>query len=285
MASDRDPRSDLGAWLGDELRRARLAAGYASQDYLARELGFDRTVIVKAETGARPPSEDVAARILEAFPGLCSGLYGQLCAIARKSNGPVPGWFADWTEAEKAATVIKWWEPLLVPGLLQTSEYARALFRAWEVARTDDELEELVQARMARQAIFDRADPPKFWAVIDETVLHRRIGGAKVMRDQVLKLSEMADRPGVSIHVIPAGTGAHIGLLGAFAIANVEGDAAGIVYMESPDEGQTTRNPVTAAKINLTFDTLRSEALPRSASRDILMKVAEGDGRDQSPLA
>lgn len=63
MANDRDPRSDLGAWLGEELRRARLAAGYSSQDRLARELGFDRTVIAKAETGARPPSEDVAARL------------------------------------------------------------------------------------------------------------------------------------------------------------------------------------------------------------------------------
>lgn len=115
----------------------------------------------------------------------------------------------------------------------------RALFRAWEVARTDGELEEMVQARMARQAIFDRADAPKFWAVIDETVLHRQVGGAKVMRDQVLRLSEMAGRPGVSIHIIPADAGAHIGLLGAFAIATGEGDGAGIVYMESPDEGQT----------------------------------------------
>jgi DNA-binding XRE family transcriptional regulator len=285
MSSDRDPRSDLGAWLGEELRRARVAAGYASQDQLARELGFDRTVIVKAETGTRPPSEDVAARIEEMFPGLCNGLYAHLATIARRSNGPVPGWFADWTEAERAATVIKWWEPLLVPGLLQTPEYARALFRAWEMARTEDELEELVQARMARQAVLDRAEPPKLWAVIDETVLHRRVGGAKVMHDQVLKLSEMADRPGVSIHVIPAETGAHIGLLGAFAIASTDGDAAGIVYMESPDEGQTTRNPITVAKINLTFDTLRSEALPRSASRDILAKVAEGNGREQRPLA
>ncbi len=71
MANDRDARGDLGVWLGEELRCARLAAGYTSQDQLARELGFDRTVIVKAETGARPPSEDMAARIAEMFP--CRG--------------------------------------------------------------------------------------------------------------------------------------------------------------------------------------------------------------------
>src|SRR6266700_4942367 len=82
MANDRDSRGDLGVWLGEELRCARLAAGYTSQDQLARELGFDRTVIVKAETGARPPSEDMAARIAEVFPELCNGLYVRLAGIA-----------------------------------------------------------------------------------------------------------------------------------------------------------------------------------------------------------
>jgi DNA-binding XRE family transcriptional regulator len=96
MANDRDARGDLGVWLGEELRCARLAAGYTSQDQFARELGFDRTVIVKAETGARPPSDDMAGRIAEMFPDLCNGLYVRLAGIARKSNGPIPGWFADW---------------------------------------------------------------------------------------------------------------------------------------------------------------------------------------------
>lgn len=75
---------------GRGARCAWLAAGYTSQDQFAGELGFDRTVIVKAETGARPPSEDMAARIAEMFPGLCNGLYVRLAGIARKSNGPIP---------------------------------------------------------------------------------------------------------------------------------------------------------------------------------------------------
>ena len=104
MANERDPRGDLGVWLGEELRCARLAAGYTSQDQFARELGFDRTVIVKAETGARPPSEDIAGRIAVMFPDLCNGLYVRLASIARKSNGPIPGWFADWVEIEASRT-------------------------------------------------------------------------------------------------------------------------------------------------------------------------------------
>jgi hypothetical protein len=98
------------------------------------------------------------------------------------------------------------------------------------------------------------------------------------MQDQLVHLAEMTDRPTIKVHVIPAEVGAHIGLLGAFAIAGFAGDAPGIVYFESPDEGQTIRDPATVAKIILTFDTLRSEALPRGASRDLIMKVLDHEG-------
>jgi hypothetical protein len=88
----------------------------------------------------------------------------------------------------------------------------------------------------------------------------------------------MTERPAIKVHVIPAEVGAHVGLPGAFAIAGFEGDAPGVVYLETPDEGQTTKDSATVAKIILTFDTLRSEALPRGASRDLIMKVAEEYG-------
>ena len=100
------------------------------------------------------------------------------------------------------------------------------------------------------------------------------------MHDQLIHLVEVAERPTTKIHVIPAEVGAHIGLLGAFAIAGFAGDAPGIAYFESPDKGQTTTGPAAVAKVILTFDTLRSEALPRGASRELIMKVAEEHGRD-----
>jgi hypothetical protein len=132
---------------------------------------------------------------------------------------------------------------------------------------------------MNRQRIFDRPGPPSLWAVLDEVVLRRRVGGAKVMHDQLVHLADMGERASIKIHVIPAEAGAHVGLLGAFAIASLAGDAPGIVYFESPDEGQTSRDPVTVA-IALKFETLRSEALPRGASRDLILKVAGEYGRD-----
>jgi DNA-binding XRE family transcriptional regulator len=274
MANDRDPESDPAAFLGAELRRARLAAGIDSQELLARELGVDRTVITKAETGERPPSTLVATALDTRFPHL-DGLFSRLAVLARKVTG-IPGWFLKWVvDGEDKAVVLRWWEPLLIPGLLQTPEYARALFRAWEIADSDDGLEEHVTGRIARQAILDRTGPPKLSVVIDETVLYRCVGGPKVMHDQLVKLAEMGERPGISVQVIPADAGAHIGLLGAFAIADIGDGSAGIVYMESPDEGQTTKDPATVAKLVLVFDTLRSEALSRGASRDRVMKVAE----------
>ena len=232
MANDRDPRSDLGAWLGEELRGARLAGGYTSQDQFARGLGFDRTVVVKAETGARPPSDEMAAKIAEMFPGLCNGLYVRLVAIARKSSGPIPGWFADWLTREREATSIRIWQPIIIPGLLQTADYARALFVGERQSLEGDALEELVTARLARQAIFDKPAPPHLWVVLDESVLHRLIGTAKIMRDQLVQLADLAERPCISIQVIPASSGAHAGLACAFLIGSaIAGVGFGLAFL------------------------------------------------------
>jgi hypothetical protein len=138
-------------------------------------------VIVKAEAGARPPSEDMAARIAEMFPGLCNGLYVRLAGIARKSNRPIPGWFADWVEIEAKAASMRWWEPLLIPGLLQTEDYARAVLSTWR-RDSADEVEAKVAIRLGRQSVLASAD---FRVLLDESVLHRRIGAPEVMAMQL----------------------------------------------------------------------------------------------------
>jgi hypothetical protein len=111
--------------------------------------------------------------------------------------------------------------------------------------------------------------------VIDEQVLHRCVGSVKIMRSQLLHLASMASRPFISVHVIPASAEAHVGLLGAFAVASIAGDRNGIVYMESPDNGQASRDTAAAAKLSLTFDALLSEAMPGAASRELIMKAAD----------
>ena len=277
-ARDLNPGASPAHFFGAEVRRAREAARMTLAD-LGAAVPCDASTVSRIESGLLSPGQRFAAACDEAFPQM-GGWFTRFCNDSRQWDGPYPRWFADWVDAEARATVIRWWEPLLVPGLLQTAEYARALFKAWQSTEDEDEIDQLITARLDRQRIFARPRPPSLWAVLDEGVLRRRVGSAKVMHDQLIHLAEMAERPVIKVHVIPAEVGAHIGLLGAFAIAGFAADAPGIVYFESPDQGQTTRDPVTVAKIILTFDTLRSEALPRGASRELIMKVAEEYGRD-----
>jgi hypothetical protein len=172
-----------------------------------------------------------------------------------------------------AATSLRSWQPLLIPGLLQTADYARAILSA-DPETTEDQLAELVEARLGRQVILDRAAAPNLWAVLDEAVLHRLIGSRKTMYDQLLVLADASCRPNITVQIVPAEIGAHAGLLGGFAIASFE-NAPSTVYMESPDQGQTTEAPSVVRRLSLTFDTLRADALPRGASRDLIGKVAE----------
>jgi DNA-binding XRE family transcriptional regulator len=256
-----------------ELKRARTAAGL-SQEALGKRLGFSGEQVGKVELGDRRPTDRFADGCDTAFPGL-GGIFSRLVAKAEASHGVYPSWFASWVDAEQRATVIRWWEPLLVPGLLQTADYARAVFDAWQAVDGYGDTDELVTARLARQAIFGRPTPPSFGTVMDETVLYRCIGGPKVMHDQLLHLAEVSEHPRVTVQVVPADLGAHVGLLGGFAIASFDDDIPGIIYIESPDEGETSKHPSTVAKITLTYDTLRNEALGGRASRDLIAKVAE----------
>jgi transcriptional regulator with XRE-family HTH domain len=277
-ARDLDSGVSPAHFFGAEVRRAREAAGMTLAE-LGATVPCDASTVSRIESGRLSPTERFANACDEAFPQM-GGWFTRFYNDSSRWDGSYPRWFVDWVDAEGRAAVLRTWQPMLVPGLLQTPEYARALFRAWRTTEDDDEIERLVSARIDRQRIVGRPKPPSFWAVIDEAVLRRRVGGAKVMHDQLTHLAEMADRPMIKLHVIPAEVGAHVGLLGAFSVAGFANDARGTVYFDTADEGQTTTDPATVAKIILMFDTLRSEALPRGASRDLIMKEAEEYGRD-----
>jgi transcriptional regulator with XRE-family HTH domain len=268
LDSTRNPMAFFGA----ELRRARLSAGW-SQEQLGRRLSFSADLVGKVETNERAPTPEFAAGCDDAFPQM-DGLFGRLLGLARRWDGPHPQWFRDWVQAEHEAASLRWWEPMLVPGLLQTADYARALFRAWQ-SISDDELEELVSARIERQSILDRLRPPELWVVIDEVVLHRCVGSRKIMHDQLLHLADASCRPSITVQIVPADVGAHAGLLGAFIVAGFGESAPSIVYLETAVEGQTLEKSALVNRAASAFDRIRSEALPSSASRELIGKVAE----------
>ena len=171
----RDPETDPRAFLGAELARARKAAGFSSQDVLAAKLGFDRTVIAKAETGERPPTDDVLDAWCEACE-LDRELFGRLTTFARHTDGPVPSWFESWMAAEETAAMIKYWSPIIITPIFQTADYARALLLAAQTDTSDEAINALVAAKLVRAMILDRTDPPDVVALIDEHVLNRLIG-------------------------------------------------------------------------------------------------------------
>jgi hypothetical protein len=132
---------------------------------------------------------------------------------------------------------------------------------------------ERVAARLARQAVLDRDEPPLFWVLLDESVLHREIGGAKIMCDQLSHLADMARRPTVTVQVLPRAGGAHVGLLGAFVLA--ETAEAHVAYLDHIADGMTTDSPAIVAQVNTRFDVLRTEAHKGSESLTMIEAAAE----------
>jgi transcriptional regulator with XRE-family HTH domain len=265
----RDPETNPAAFLGDELRRARAAAGFSSQDALAATLGFDRTVVTKAETGERPPTVDVLAAWCQACR-LPEELFTRLAALARRADGPVPSWFEDWLEAEGKAHTLRLWAPVLLPGLLQTADYARALFLAMGV--DEDTAEEQVAVRLDRREILDRLDPPHLVVVLYEAVLRHLVGTPQSMHDALIHVAELSRRPNVSIQVIPVDAGANAGLGGSFCLATGDG-SPDVLLMETVEDVTTETRSLVRRAANI-FVRVQADALPRAASRALILEGA-----------
>jgi transcriptional regulator with XRE-family HTH domain len=268
MANDRDPQANPAAFLGAELRRARLASGITSQDKLAQMLGYDRSVIAKAETGERPPSEEVMKALVKML-GLDQVVI-RLASLARRFTG-IPAWFLDWVAIEREAAILHTWQPALIPGLLQTPEYARAILASWRLD-TDGDVEAKLAARTDRQGILDADDPPDLCALLDESVLHRCIGSAEIMAGQLEHLAQMAHRPNVTIQLVPEEADAYAGLSGAFWVATGAGGQQS-AHLETGVQGMTVVEPALVRKTARLFEMLRSDALPWTRSLELMIEA------------
>jgi transcriptional regulator with XRE-family HTH domain len=252
-----------------ELVAARTAAGL-TQDALGALISYSPSLVAMIETGRRAPRLDFAERADAALKA--PGTFVRLQQHNRST--PLPAWFRPYASIEATASQLRSWQPLVVDGLLQTEAYARALL-AMRPNTSAEELDELVAARMERQAVLDRDNPPTLWTVMDEGALQREIGGASVMREQLQHLGKMSQRPGIIVEVVPLTAGAHSGLTAPFAIAEAD-DGARVGYLDTASEGLVIENRAAVSDLMFTFDTLRSEALTRRASHDLIMKWAGG---------
>jgi transcriptional regulator with XRE-family HTH domain len=254
-------------YLGKELARARIAAGFSSQQAFADRLGYDRSVISKVESGDRVPSMDVLEKIAEAT-GIERELFERMTDFVRESDGAVPGWFAPYREREREAHTLRLWHPGIVSGLLQTGEYAHALFAA--TGASTDRIDELVAERLDRQSVLDRASVV---AVLDESVLRRLIGSPATMYDQLTHLVELSERPNISVGIVPSAIGANAGLAGGFQLASSD-SVPGTLLREAMEDITSETASLTREATRI-FDLVRADALPRALSRELILRTAD----------
>jgi len=260
---------------GSMLAYYRTSAGLTPEQLGAR-LYVSGSLVRKIENGTRAPGETFAANC-ENIPELgCNGALTRLYEILSDhlKQRAYPGWFAAWPDKEAHAKRLRSFELVVVPGLLQTEAYARAVLST-RVGATEEELDEAVALRIVRQQILDRDNPPELWSIIDEQVLRRPVGSAQVMHEQLKHVAEMARRSHIVVQVIPVDAGAHQGLNGgAFVVADFD-DSPTVAYQDTAMSGQIIEDEDEANTLAYTWDTLRLEALPRAASLSLIEKAAE----------
>jgi transcriptional regulator with XRE-family HTH domain len=264
-----DPGSSLLAFFGAELRRRRAAAG-TSQEQLGQAINYSAALVGRIEIGERVPSPEFARRCDEVLSA--EGLFAHLRDSMNSDVHAYPTWFWEFVEREREATSIREFNALAVPGLLQTEEYARALFRACKPADSVEEISRHVAARLERQRILGRPKPPMLWAVVDEGVLRRPVGGPEIFRSQLAHLARVGQRPGTVFQVMPFSAGAHAGLLGEFIVLGLP-NGRDLAYTESVESARLIEQPDEVAAFNLVFDMIRAVALSPETSLDFVAQV------------
>ncbi|WP_433529436.1 helix-turn-helix domain-containing protein [Micromonospora sp. CA-263727] len=262
-------RSSMLEHFAEELRLTRTAVGM-SQTALAEALSYSAALVAKVETGERRPSLDFAHRCDSVL-----GTGGRFERIQRRiSREVLVSWFRDWPIIEEEATALRWFEPIYVPGLLQTGAYARAIMDGAGFF-APDEIDQQVATRLDRQPVLTRDRPPLFIAVIDEYVLRRRIGDPEVMREQLRHLVKLGSTlPRVRIQVVPLSAGAYPGLDGPFVIATYP-QGEDVVYLEGQRYAQVIDRSEYVRQIVEIWESIRGEALSQQQSLDLIAEVAE----------
>lgn len=272
-----DPQQSMAALFGSRVRRLRTAAGL-TQAELGRMTHVVSTRITQIErsSGAKPSLE--LARALDAALVADHLLIDLWPYVYREA-------FPDWARAfmghSARAVAIHEYAAHVVPGLLQTEEYGRALLRVGRTLRSEEHLEERLSARLQRQERLTAADRPELWVVLDEAVLRRPVGGPAAMRAQLARLLATAEEPHITVQVLPFTQGEHDALGGSLTVL-VLPDGTEIGYTEGAHYGQLIEDPEEVRSFAVTYDRLRAAALPPLMSLDVIRSAMEDDHHEAS---
>jgi transcriptional regulator with XRE-family HTH domain len=272
---DLDPSTSPRALLGAELRVARERAGM-SQAELGEPLFVSGSFIGQLEAGTRRMHLEYARKIDEILG--TGGFFTRNCEAAAKSK--YPDHFAAAAEAEALATSIREYAPQVIPGILQTDAYARAVFRAYQPTAMEEAIDELVSNRLARAALLSDPTTPMLWIVLDEAVLRRPVGSPAVMAEALRHLTDLIHGHRIVVQVLPFSAGAHASTGGSIKLMSFD-DAPPLAYVEGSGTGLLFDDPATVTRHTLTYDLLTADALPRRESLALIESVAEDYEHDQ----
>jgi transcriptional regulator with XRE-family HTH domain len=269
--------------LASELRRLRAAAGL-SRDEVSDRTGINTATLFRIESARARPQARTLMALLDLY-GVPEASRPDLISLSKQAGEQVwlqvlssnlPEEYTTYISFEGEADSLLNYESLFIPGLLQTEEYAKAALRAGLPAASKEEIEGLVEARMSRQAVVGRDKPLRLWAIVDEAVLHRRVGGAAVMKAQLTRLAGAAELPQVTLQVIPYEVGGHPGMMGSFVIMQFgEPVASHVVYIETMAGDLFLEQETDLGRYREIFEHLRALALPPEASASLIARVAQ----------
>lgn len=268
--------------LGARLRRLREANGVSRED-AGWAIRASESKISRMELGRVGFKERDVDDLLTLYGVVDLAERTALATLARETNQPgwwhpyadlLPTWFQYYLDLESAASLIRTYEIQFVPGLLQTEEYARAVVGIGFNGSGAAEVQRRVDLRMARKRVLDRPDAPRIWAVVDEAVLCRPIGGTRVLRGQIEALAQISELPGVRLQVVPFRSGGHAAAGGAFSILRFpEQELADVVYLEHLTSALYLDKREDVDRYAAAVGRLFIEAEPPDASRDLLHRA------------
>lgn len=260
-----DPSESAAALYGFKLRQHRDKHGW-TQTALADRVDCSMDLISKIERAERTATPQMSARFDALFG---TGEYFQeLQPLAAREV--LPDWFRAFPKYEAAANVIRIFELAIITGLLQKEDYIRELL---QLEQPPDKIDALTAARLERQKILSRENPPHLVVVMDERALRHGVGGPEVMKAQLVHLTEMAQRQNITAQVVPSVARAYLGLAGPFMILTL--DSGDVVHVPAAGLGPIIEEPRKVEEYRLRFDLIRASALSAEESLKLIQTVLE----------
>jgi transcriptional regulator with XRE-family HTH domain len=249
-------------WFGREIEAALIHKG-ATQRELADATGYKEPYVSKVKNGRALASPQFAEGCDRFFN--TSGYFTRM--LIRVAQNGHPEWFVPYLRLEERAEQVLDFSPVLIMGILQTPEYAEALFRAAHPRDSDDMIKEKVGLRLQRRAVLERPEPPLLWVVLDESCLHREVGGRTVMQGQMEHLVQAAQTPNVTVQVLPFDSGAPPAAEAFILLVfdDIEGSAP-VLYSEAQGLGRVIDSAGVVATSTERYERLRADALSPAKS-------------------